>query len=47
MEHTPKNILIRAVKRKKNTGKADSPAFKKTEEFMHATPTLETLLFNE
>ena len=47
MEHTPKNILIRAVKRKKNTGKADSPAFKKTEEFMHATPTLEKLLFNE
>ena len=46
MEHTPKNILIRAVKRKKDMGKADSPAFKKTEEFMHASPTLEKLLFN-
>ncbi len=47
MEHTPKNILIRAVKRKKDTGKAGSSAFKKTEEFLHASPTLEKLLFND
>ena len=42
MEHTPKNILIRAVK----TGKKGSnqEALKKCEEFLHISPTLGILL---
>lgn len=48
MEHTPKNILIRAVKRrgmqsrKKATG--TSGDIKEVTEFLHITPTLEGLL---
>jgi len=45
MEHTPKNILIRAVRQplkiKKHTG------FEKTAEFLNVTPTLQKLLFGE
>jgi len=42
MEHTPKNILIRAVKtgKKKNNGES----MKAVEEFFHVTPTLGKLL---
>jgi len=42
MEHTPKNILIRAVK----TGKKGSnqEALKECEEFLHISPTLGKLL---
>ena len=58
MEHTPKNILIRAVKRntgknnlqdRENTGKKDSGKtdFEKTAEFVHAEPTLQKLLFDK
>ena len=58
MEHTPKNILIRAVKRntgknnlqdRENTGKKDSGKtdFEKTAEFLHAEPTLQKLLFDK
>ncbi len=58
MEHTPKNILIRAVKRntgknnlqdRENTGKKDSEKtdFEKTAEFLHAEPTLQKLLFDK
>ena len=45
MEHTPKNILIRAVKRK--TGNSVKTDFEKTAEFMHAEPTLQKLLFDK
>ena len=45
MEHTPKNILIRAVRQplkiKKRTG------YEKTTEFLHVNPTLQRLLFKE
>ena len=45
MEHTPKNILIRAVRQplkiKKKTG------YEKTVEFLHVQPTLEKLLYPE
>lgn len=58
MEHTPKNILIRAVKRKtgknslqdrENTGKKDPEKkdYEKTAEFLHAEPTLQKLLFDK
>ena len=46
MEHTPKNILIRAVK----TGKKDKKSAKEIEEFkkfLHAEPTLGKLLEEE
>ena len=46
MEHTPKNILIRAV----NTGNKDAKALKDIEEcqeFLHADPTLGKLLKEE
>ena len=43
MEHTPKNILIRAVRQplkiKRHTG------YENTVEFMHVKPTLQKLLF--
>lgn len=47
MEHTPKNLLIRAVKRGKmgNAGKAKKLAG--MEEFLGISPTLEKLLENE
>ena len=45
MEHTPKNILIRAVRQplkiKKHTG------YEKTAEFLNVSPTLQKLLFGE
>ena len=45
MEHTPKNILIRAVRQplkiKRHTG------YEKTAEFLHVKPTLQKLLFTE
>lgn len=45
MEHTPKNILIRAIRQplkiKKHTG------YEKTAEFLNVTPTLQKLLFGE
>ena len=52
MEHTPKNILIRAVKKKQGKSGAQQneskgePDFVKTADFMHASPTLQKLLFN-
>ena len=52
MEHTPKNILIRAVKKKQGKSGAQQneskrePDFAKTADFMHASPTLQKLLFN-
>lgn len=42
MEHTPKNILIRAVKTDKK--KDNKESIKKCEEFFHITPTLGKLL---
>ena len=44
-EHTPKNILIRAVK----TGKkaANAEIIKQCEEFLHVSPTLGRLLKNK
>ena len=46
MEHTPKNILIRAVKRKngKKAGAASEAAFEACAEALHADLTLEKLL---
>ena len=52
MEHTPKNILLRAVKRAGRTGKASgedradtiSADIRKCEEFLQAAPTLGRLL---
>lgn len=41
MEHTPKNILIRAVKGRKGTGEAH---YRELMEFLHVTPTLARLL---
>jgi hypothetical protein len=42
MEHTPKNILIRAVKTGKKKNNEES--MKTLEEFFHVTPTLGKLL---
>jgi len=42
MEHTPKNILIRAVKTKKRGNNEE--AVKTCEEFLHVSPTLKKLL---
>ena len=42
MEHTPKNILIRAVKTGKK--KANGESIKALEEFFHVEPTLGRLL---
>ncbi|MDE6664353.1 MAG: SAM-dependent methyltransferase [Lachnospiraceae bacterium] len=47
MEHTPKNILIRAVKRDKSDGAKKEEELKKISEltdFLNIEPTLETLL---
>lgn len=52
MEHTPKNILIRAVKRNKikyqtgrtkNEGVGEDTAVKKLEQFLHINPTLQRM----
>ena len=40
MEHTPKNILIRGVKK---NGEKDGTNYRKVMEFFGVTPTLETL----
>ena len=42
MEHTPKNILIRAVKTGKK--KTNGESIKALEEFFHVSPTLGRLL---
>ena len=42
MEHTPKNILIRAVKTGKKGGNEE--AIRRCEEFLHVSPTLGMLL---
>ena len=50
MEHTPKNILIRAVKRnhiKYNAGKRNHDKLMQMEELLHVRPTLQTLLYKE
>ena len=48
MEHTPKNILIRAVKRKgmqpRKKAAGTGGDIKEVTEFLHITPTLEGLL---
>ena len=49
MEHTPKNILIRAVRRnhiKYNAGKNHEKLIQ-MEELLHVRPTLQTLLEKE
>ena len=43
MEHTPKNILIRAVK-KENRREGQSGELKNLMEFLHVSPTLAHLL---
>jgi len=40
MEHTPKNILIRAVKKGRGTGEA---GYRKVMDFLHVCPTLAAL----
>ena len=48
MEHTPKNLLIRAVKNeKKKTGDEQEKAWKECAAAFHARPSLEKLLFSE
>lgn len=48
IEHTPKNLLIRAVKNDKKTGvKQQREAWEKCAEAFHADPTLRSLLFLE
>lgn len=47
MEHTPKNILIRAVKRADESDGKGREELKKTDEFFGIHPTLEKLLFEE
>ncbi len=48
MEHTPKNLLIRAVKRKENNRRMNAKSagsdITQVEELLHITPTLERLL---
>ena len=44
MEHTPKNLLIRAVKRQKMRGSSADKALREMEEFLQIRPTLESLL---
>ena len=46
MVHTPKNILIRAVKSKKMKA-ASTDALSSMDEFWKIQPTLERLLFSE
>ena len=45
MEHTPKNILIRAVKNRK--AKRAGTAFSDTMKALHVAPTLDRLLYPE
>ncbi len=57
MEHTPKNLMIRAVKsagipdgiriRPKHSGAEEDAAFWRTMEFLHVDPTLKELLYEE
>lgn len=44
MEHTPKNLLIRAVKREGMRPGGASKSLKEMEEFLHISPTLEKLI---
>ncbi|MBO4514173.1 MAG: SAM-dependent methyltransferase [Lachnospiraceae bacterium] len=44
MEHTPKNLLIRAVKRQKMRRSSADKALREMEEFLQIRPTLESLL---
>lgn len=44
MENTPKNLLIRAVKKERMRYKAAGTQLKELEQFLNVTPTLETLL---
>ena len=49
MEHTPKNILIRAVKRKQRAGdkRGDDTKLKEAMDFLNVSPCLYRLLENE
>lgn len=49
MEHTPKNLLIRAVKKEKRSMKVRSSAanLEQVENLFHVKPTLERLLDEE
>ncbi len=47
MEHTPKNLLIRAVKRSKMRGGSAARSLREMEEFLQISPTLERLLPEE
>lgn len=44
MEHTPKNLLIRAVKRNHMKSKAGAKQLEELEQFLNVSPTLEKLL---
>lgn len=44
MENTPKNLLIRAVKKERMRYKTAATQLKELEQFLNVTPTLETLL---
>lgn len=44
MEHTPKNILIRALKKQVNEKKTDTQALTECMDFLQAAPTLDKLL---
>lgn len=44
LENTPKNLLIRAVKKERMRYKAGTEQLDRLEEFLHVTPTLENLL---
>ena len=45
MEHTPKNLLIRAVKKAQRCLEKPSKSVQKCMDFFHAAPTLEKLLY--
>ncbi len=45
MEHTPKNLLIRAIKKADQQPKAPAKVVQNCMEFFHAEPTLEKLLY--
>ncbi len=55
MEHTPKNLMIRAVKSAETSGRirpksaslTDRAALERTMEFLHVDPTLKELLYEE
>ena len=47
MEHTPKNLLIRAVKSRKISGVGAAKGLREMEEFLHIDPLLEKLLKDE